>query len=1038
MSSCGCNQSTCGCCDGTKTMTPAVTSNRSGLKKLRYRVGTHGEFLESMKARLSNMTVDAAGADGQTVETFRPLTGLTTRESSDPSIALLDGWATVGDVLTFYQERIANEGYLRTATERRSVLELARLAGYALRPGVASTVYVAYTLDDNQVDPVEIPAGARSQSIPAPGEQPQSFETVENVLARREWNNLQVRLKRPQNITFTTALTLSQIYVGGAATGLKAGDKLLFEFDGKRYAIRVVKAVTGEFADNRTLIRLQPLAVGTPAGTAALAEFIRKVDLIVDDTSVFGDRFALQRAQEIYNDVLLGLYSNPNTWVSQFHASEATQSAPVDALAVALENEIAKILKEAVAPSPGVVTDPSKFVGPLLAPPVPQFRGTAQLPRTLGSAFAFGADSSPQVLVNFEPRLKDSYYKAWSSANVSAATPPLLAVHALRVSASLFGATVQRMAEFDDNNKLKTPDLWKEWPLDNTERFDGAYLDRVYDGIAPGSLALVHSTSSGVTRRQVLGVASAEGSPRTAYGFSGKTTNVGFDDDWWFGIKYNMNTLRSTLVYAQSEPLEIIEESVTGDVSGRQIELAELYSELKSGRWVIVSGERTDIPGVAGVRASELMMLSGLRHGYDAVLAGDKTHTTLLLATSTAYSYKRGSVVVHGNVVKATHGETRVETLGSGNGAQTLQTFQLKQPPLTFVSANTVSGVESTLHVYVNEIEWHEAPTLAAAISSDRIFVTKTGDDDRTAVIFGNGTEGSRLPSGVENIRTQYRNGIGKPGNVKAEQISLVLTKPLGVKGVINPLAATGGADRENVDQARDNAPLAVMSLDRLVSLRDYEDFARTFAGIGKASVRRLTGNRRSFVHLTIAGADDIPIDRISDLYLNLLSALRRYGDLDVPVRVDPRELIALVASVKVKLAPGYLWDPVSQQIRAAVLETFGFASRKLAQPALRCELIGAIQQVEGVAYVDVDAFGGVPQNKTAQGTRRLLTPDEISALVQAILTPHAAQTQTFLASSTKDVPTGAAGYSQEVLIPAQLAVFSPAVPDTLILNQIV
>ena len=186
MSSCGCNQSTCGCCDGTKTMTPAVTSNRSGLKKLRYRVGTHGEFLESMKARLSNMTVDAAGADGQTVETFRPLTGLTTRESSDPSIALLDGWATVGDVLTFYQERIANEGYLRTATERRSVLELARLAGYALRPGVASTVYVAYTLDDNQVDPVEIPAGARSQSIPAPGEQPQSFETVENVLARRE------------------------------------------------------------------------------------------------------------------------------------------------------------------------------------------------------------------------------------------------------------------------------------------------------------------------------------------------------------------------------------------------------------------------------------------------------------------------------------------------------------------------------------------------------------------------------------------------------------------------------------------------------------------------------------------------------------------------------------------------------------------------------------------------------------------------------------------------------------------------------------
>ena len=60
-------------------------------------------------------------------------------------MALFDAWATIGDVLTFYQERIANEGYLRTATERRSVLELARLVGYQPRPGVAASVHLAYT-----------------------------------------------------------------------------------------------------------------------------------------------------------------------------------------------------------------------------------------------------------------------------------------------------------------------------------------------------------------------------------------------------------------------------------------------------------------------------------------------------------------------------------------------------------------------------------------------------------------------------------------------------------------------------------------------------------------------------------------------------------------------------------------------------------------------------------------------------------------------------------------------------------------------------
>src|SRR5437667_3325255 len=184
---CHCTTETCGCCEGIQILTPESTVNRPGLGALGYRVGTHGAFLETMKARLSTMTVDVPGADGITLETFAPLLGLTTRATGDFSIALLDSWATVADVLTFYQERICNEGYLRTATERRSILELARLIGYKLRPGVASTVYLAYTLDEDhsQTPPkptaTVIPIGSRSQSVPAPGEQAQSFETTETL-----------------------------------------------------------------------------------------------------------------------------------------------------------------------------------------------------------------------------------------------------------------------------------------------------------------------------------------------------------------------------------------------------------------------------------------------------------------------------------------------------------------------------------------------------------------------------------------------------------------------------------------------------------------------------------------------------------------------------------------------------------------------------------------------------------------------------------------------------------------------------------------
>src|SRR4030095_10578171 len=102
----------CGCCSGISAETPRGIDNRPGLSAIAYRVGTHSQFRETLHARLST--------SGN-----RALAGFSTRDNDDSSIALLDAWALVGDVLTFYQERIANESYLRTATERLSVLELA-------------------------------------------------------------------------------------------------------------------------------------------------------------------------------------------------------------------------------------------------------------------------------------------------------------------------------------------------------------------------------------------------------------------------------------------------------------------------------------------------------------------------------------------------------------------------------------------------------------------------------------------------------------------------------------------------------------------------------------------------------------------------------------------------------------------------------------------------------------------------------------------------------------------------------------------------
>ena len=108
-------------------------------------------------------------------------------------------------------------------------------------------------------------------------------------------------------------------------------------------------------------------------------------------------------------------------------------------------------------------------------------------------------------------------------------------------------------------------------------------------------------------------------------------------------------------------------------------------------------------------------------------------------------------------------------------------------------------------------------------------------DDGRTTVQFGDGINGARLPTGQNNVRAEYRKGTGLGGLVEAGQLSQLLSRPLGLKEVVNPEDAEGAEDPESRDDARKNAPTTVLTLDRAVSLQDYEDFARTFAGVAKA-----------------------------------------------------------------------------------------------------------------------------------------------------------------------------------------------------------
>jgi hypothetical protein len=388
------------------------------------------------------------------------------------------------------------------------------------------------------------------------------------------------------------------------------------------------------------------------------------------------------------------------------------------------------------------------------------------------------------------------------------------------------------------------------------------------------------------------------------------------------------------------------------------IELDGMVFGLKPGQSIIVKGIEFDrryygqywaMTTIPGAERREVAVLDDVTH-YQG-------RTTLRLAAPLTYQYVRRSVTITANVAYATHGETVREVLGSGDGIRANQRFTLKKPPLTYVPATTPSGTESTLDLRVENVLWNEAPSLYALAPSDKVYTVRIDDDGRASVIFGDGASGARLPSGVENVTAVYRSGIGLDGEVDPGALTLLKTKPLGIREVSNPLPAEGAAAPETRDKARVNAPRTVLTFDRIVSLRDFEDFARSYAGIGKATATVLWRGEQEYVHITVGSESGKPFSASSETLANLSAAIDAARDPVQIVKVAGYTARYFRLKGTVLIDPAYLETVLLDAVRAALGAAFTFENRSFAQPAFLAEVVALAQGVPGVVAVDIDQF---------------------------------------------------------------------------------
>lgn len=266
----------CGCCtDGVHATGPEIT-NRPALPAIHYRIGTYGSFRRAM--------IEAIATQPQ-------LAKWTARDATDYGMAVIDMWAYLGDILTFYQERIANEAFLRTAVQRDSVMRLAALLDYRPSPGAAATTYVALFLEKDKT--LQVPVGLRIQSVPGQNEKPQKFETAEAIAASAALNAVRVHgVPVPFN-PFAKGST------GGPLTALSdvAAGAALAIFDPEAIERKSVAAVT--VADDIQTIAWSPsVQRAFPNGSAQAVITGRQFTLFGSETP----------AKTLVHEVL-----NPNT-----------------------------------------------------------------------------------------------------------------------------------------------------------------------------------------------------------------------------------------------------------------------------------------------------------------------------------------------------------------------------------------------------------------------------------------------------------------------------------------------------------------------------------------------------------------------------------------------------------------------------------------------------------------------------------------------------------------------------------------------------
>ena len=149
------------------------------------------------------------------------------------------------------------------------------------------------------------------------------------------------------------------------------------------------------------------------------------------------------------------------------------------------------------------------------------------------------------------------------------------------------------------------------------------------------------------------------------------------------------------------------------------------------------------------------------------------------------------------------------------------------------------------------------------------------------------------------------------------------------------------------------------MTIDRVVSLEDYQNFALNFAGISKAVASWTWFGTTRGVFLTVAGAGGARLDPDDPVLVHLILSLRQCSNPFVPLQVISYSPVLFEVGAGIRVDDTqYDVKQVLAQVWQNLVDHFAFERRQLGQNIAASEVIDVIQQTPGVVALQLRNLG--------------------------------------------------------------------------------